>query len=208
MRHIRNKFIVCMGLLLLLLGLVLPARAQFSVMGAATLAKPMGAPKDYPSLLGFSPRITMDISDKHQVGIYSGFSFPVTFRDGAVIPNKAEASKGLGVLEFSTMYSYFFWNNNFSDLAAYGSAGPGILYYNTNFTTITSGLPHKCADVVLDLRAGAQAHITIGWLFLEGRLAPRAFSINHETEEKHYGPLAGVNLGMRFLLNRHPLCTN
>lgn len=194
----------------LILFLSMQANAQFSVMVAGTLQKHTGAPDDYPNLLGFSPRLTMDIGKKSQVGVYTGVAFPVTWPEGSglKIPRKAESSDGIGILEFSAMYSYFFLNKNFSNIAAYGSAGPGITYYNANFTTLTSGIPHRCADVVLDLRAGAQAHVAIGWLFLEGRIAPRAFSINHMTEEKRYGPLMGINLGMRFLLTRHPYCAN
>jgi hypothetical protein len=194
----------------ILLFVTLAARAQFSVMIGGTLQNHTGAPKDYPDLLGFSPRLTMDIGKKSQIGVYSGLSFPVTWKgEGAIkMPQKAPSSDGIGVLEFSTMYSYFFWHENFSNLSAYGSAGPGISYYNANFSTISGGIPHRCADVVLDLRAGVQGHITIGWLFFEGRVAPKVFSIHHVTEEKRYGPLTGINLGLRFLLNRHPYCAN
>ncbi|RYD82376.1 MAG: hypothetical protein EOP53_03905 [Sphingobacteriales bacterium] len=206
--------------LLFLLLMSVPAKAQFSLLFEPAFQKYTGAPKNYPFLIGLNPRVAFDIKEKMQVSISSNIEYGARWQykenmrlTGIVVSTFVPMpvdSFGLGVVEFSALYSYFLLGKNYTRGGLYISGGPGAVFYigGTSGISSTEGFLGQHTDYVFDARLGGQYDITIGWLYLEGRFAPTLFSSGVESKIKKPGSLYGLNIGVRYLLNRHPYCTD
>lgn len=197
------------------------AKAQFSLMLGGVYQNYTGAAKDYPFLIGFSPRVAFDIGERMQVSLNSNFEYPAKWEyrnnmrlEGVVlstnVPVPVGAQFGLGVVEFSALYSYFLLGKNYSRAGLYASGGPGAAFYVSKLSGVSSreNFLNQHTDYLLDMRIGGQHTVAIGWVYLEGRLAPTLFSTGLPDGQEKPGALYGINLGVRYLLNRHPYCAD
>lgn len=195
------------------------ASAQFSLMFGGVYQGYTGAPKGYPFIIGINPRVAMDIGQRSQVSLQTTLAYPATWEyknnlrlEGLVVstyvPVPVGGKAGLGVVEFSALYSYYLLGKNFTKGGLYVSGGPGAAFYVSKLSGISSkeNFLNQHTDYLLDMRLGGQYAVPIGWIYLESRLAPTIASTGLTEGEEKPGSLYGINLGMRFLLNRHPYC--
>jgi hypothetical protein len=218
---VKNAFRPLAAFLVLVFACANSAQAQFSLMFGPTYQQYTSAPKGYPFVIGINPRLAFDIGQRSQVSIQSSLEYPARWEyrnnirlTGVVlstnVPVPAGKDFGLGMVEFSALYSYFLKGKNFTRGGLYVSGGPGaVIYVNkTSQFTSTEKFLGGHTDFVFDARIGGQYDISIGWMYLEGRIAPTLFSQGLEADQVKPGALYGVNLGVRFLLNRHPYCAD
>jgi hypothetical protein len=202
---------------LLIFPLVLSA--QLSIMPTGSWHTYVGN-KEEPSYKGFNLKLALDWKARSQVGVSYAWHSPYQWQKTALfgtletvtLPRKLDMAGNPKTREASILYTYFFYGDNVSFTSAYFSVGPGMMMRNANLPSKAdpnASAVNKQTSYLLDTRVGASAHIGIGWLFLETRLANTVASTNEGTDLlRPRGPIFGVNTGLRFLLNRHPRCIN
>jgi hypothetical protein len=210
--------------LIFVLGFMVPAKAQFSIMLGGVYQNFTKDPKDSTGsrifLFGLNPRVAYDIGQKMQVSVQSNLQYYAIWKYVENIPlegisvsttvPKPQTQNGLGVIEFSALYTYFFKGKNYSNGGLYVSGGPGMAVYIYKLSALgsASAFRNSRTDIQFDTRLGGQYHIPIGWVYLEGRFAPTIIKGQLAEKEQDFGSLYGVNLGIRYLLNRHPYCVD
>lgn len=198
----------------LLLGLPLMSQAQLSLETGATWNRYMGQPGSDPALYGFNLRVGSDFGERSQVMLGYTWHSQYTWQRLDVpvhelqwkVPEKVKDPGKNTFREMDIDYTYYFSGDNVTFTSYYATVGPAIMF-RTASEDPQGAVLQKQNDWHLDMRLGAAAHVGIGWLYLEGRVAPRMFSTRYNGGiDKLKGPLYGLNAGIRFLLNRHPRC--
>ncbi|MGZ5303433.1 MAG: hypothetical protein ACXWDO_04925, partial [Bacteroidia bacterium] len=117
-RLLKNAFGRLILAFFLLMIYALPANAQFSLMFGGVYQGYTSAPKGYPFIIGINPRIAMDIGQRSQISLQTTLAYPATWEyknnlrlEGLVVstyvPVPVGGKAGLGVVEFSALYSYY-----------------------------------------------------------------------------------------------------
>lgn len=202
-------------LLAILSAAPLLSSAQLSIMPAATYNRYLGQSKSDPSLYGFNLTLGVDFGEKSQIS--AGYTWNSRYEWKRLetpvhelnwnLPRRVDNPNNMIIREWTFHYTYFFSGDNVTFTSFYASAGPSIMMRAQNGDP-SGSIVQKRNDYHLDMRVGATGHIGIGWMFIEGRIAPRVFSAQRNGGLPTWkGPLYGVNTGVRFLLNRHPRCS-
>lgn len=170
-----------------------------------------------PSHFGLGLGLSADFKDKNRITLSSALHFPVFWDADDKIKaydtslckfplNIAVCEERLKAFEISALYSYYLAGrcNSFADV--YASAGGGIIFYDgiVDFKNKPHfSLKESRANLMLDMRLGAEVWITIGYFFLEAKFAPKLFNvIESDTRHRNITSYIGANTGLRFLVTQ------
>lgn len=170
-----------------------------------------------PSHFGLGLGLSADFKDKNRITISSALNFPVYWDANDKIKaydtslckfplSIAVCEERLKTFEISALYSYYLAGrcNSFADV--YASAGGGLIFYDgiVDFKNKPHfSLKESRANIMLDMRLGAEVWITIGYFFLEAKFAPKLFNvIDSETRHRELSSYIGANTGFRFMVTQ------
>jgi hypothetical protein len=170
-----------------------------------------------PSHFGLGLGLSADFKDKNRITLSSALNFPVFWDADDKIKaydtslckfplSIAVCEERMKTFEISALYSYYLAGrcNSFADV--YASAGGGLIFYDgiVDFQNKPHfSLKESRANMMLDLRLGAEVWITIGYFFLEAKFAPKLFNvIESDMRHKEISSYIGANTGVRFLVTQ------
>jgi hypothetical protein len=201
---------------LLTIALLLVPLCSFSQLSVSPEATVTGYGNLKP-LYGFGLKAALDFGAHSQVSVtkvwesayeWAPLGSEVVDIDWKVPKRIKSPAQSYG--EWNASYTYFFEGDNVTFNSLYASVGPTLFMRSMGMPSKVdpnAEIMHSTMEYLLDIKIGAAAHIGLGWLFLEGRIAPRIYQqqLNGGLEPLK-GPLYGLNTGIRFLINRHPRC--
>jgi hypothetical protein len=205
------------------LGTSLTARAQLSLYTGGGFTSRSESPAIRNEMLGLDEKIGFDVGKKWQLDLTGRFNKPIGWKHiqdmnlvylnyTGNVPIPLQSNVHLKLNEFGFLTTRFLLGTNISTAGIYISAGPGMSFYTAEYEDKEGKdgpLTQKATDIVLDSRIGGQVNIAIGWLYAEGRFAPKIYSSDQQNTDyfqHNSSPLTGFNVGLRFLLTRHMDC--